>query len=91
MLALLPLFVLGALSAPLVMRRGRSGFAILALIPAVAFAWFVLHLPAAFSGKVYTMAVAWVPQLGLRFDVRIDALSAVMGLLVTGVGTLVLI
>lgn len=91
MLALLPMYIFGALCAPLIMRRGRLGFAILALIPALAFAWFALRLPEAFAGKVYTQAVAWVPQLGLRFDVRIDALSTVMGLLVTGVGTLVLV
>ncbi|MCI1963709.1 MAG: Na+/H+ antiporter subunit A [Ancrocorticia sp.] len=91
MLALMPLYIFGALCAPAVMRRGRMGFAVLSLIPALAFLWFVLRLPEAFAGKVYTLALAWVPQLGLRFDIRVDGLATVMGLIVTGVGALVLI
>lgn len=89
--ALLLLFVLGALCAPLVMNRGRLGFIFLSAIPGLATLWFLWQLPAAFRGEVYTQTVHWLPQLGFSFDVRIDALATVMALLVTGVGTLVLL
>ena len=89
--ALLLLFFLGALGAPVLMRRGRLGFIFLAGIPGIALLWFLMELPGAFRGEVYAAKVAWLPQLGFTFDVRIDALSLIMALLVTGVGTLVLL
>ena len=89
--ALLLLFFLGALCAPVLMRRGRLGFIFLAGIPGIALLWFLMELPGAFHGEVYARKVAWLPQLGFTFDVRIDALSLIMALLVTGVGTLVLL
>ncbi|MCF2706151.1 Na+/H+ antiporter subunit A [Arcanobacterium haemolyticum] len=88
--ALLCLFFVGALCAPIVLRKGRGGFAILALIPGIAFVWSLGHIPGAFRGGEYIEHYSWIPQLGLTFDVRIDALSAVMSLLVSGVGALVL-
>ncbi|MFT0847717.1 Na+/H+ antiporter subunit A [Actinomycetaceae bacterium L2_0104] len=89
--ALLLLFFLGALGAPALMKRGRLGFVFLAGIPGIALLWFLMELPQAFRGEVYVQKVAWLPQLGFTFDVRIDALSLIMALLVTGVGTLVLL
>lgn len=89
--ALLLLFVIGALCAPIVMNKGRLGFVFLSAIPGLATLWFAWQLPAAFRGDVYEQRVAWVPQLGFSLDVRIDALATVMGLLVTGIGTLVLL
>lgn len=90
MLAVLSLFFIGAVCAPSIMARGRAGFAILALIPALTFGWFTFQLVRAFDGEVYVSTINWLPQVGLNLDFRIDALSAVMALLVTGVGALVL-
>ena len=89
--ALLLLFVIGSLCAPIVMNRGRLGFAFLSAIPGIAMLWFLWQLPAAFRGQTYVQKVEWLPQLGFTFDVRVDALSTVMALLVTGVGALVLL
>ncbi len=89
--ALLLLFFLGALGAPALMKRGRLGFVFLAGIPGIALLWFLMELPRAFRGETYVQKVTWLPQLGFTFDVRIDALSLIMALLVTGVGTLVLL
>lgn len=91
MFLLLPLFFIGALLAPLVMRRGRLGFAVLALIPAVAFGWLATLIPRVAAGRPYTERIAWVPQLGMNLDVRIDALSLLLALIATGVGALVMI
>lgn len=89
--ALLLLFFLGALGAPALMKRGRLGFVFLAGIPGIALLWFLMELPQAFRGEAYVQKVTWLPQLGFTFDIRIDALSLIMALLVTGVGTLVLL
>lgn len=89
--ALLLLFFVGALVAPVIMKRGRLGFVFLAGIPGIALLWFATELPQAFRGEVHTQEVMWLPQLGFTFDMRVDALSLVMALLVTGVGTLVLL
>lgn len=91
MLVLLSLFFIGALCAPAIMSKGRTGFVILALIPAIACGWFILQVPQAINGEVYVSSVRWLPQIGLSLDFRVDALSTVMALLVTGVGSLVLL
>lgn len=64
--ALLLLFFLGALCAPVLMRRGRLGFIFLAGIPGIALLWFLMELPGAFHGEVYARKVAWLPNLVLR-------------------------
>lgn len=74
------------------MRQERLGFIFLAGIPGIALLWFLMELPGAFNAARSTLP-KWrgLPQLGFTFDVRIDALSLIMALLVTGVGTLVLL
>lgn len=91
MLWVLAFFVVGALGAPRLMRAGRLGFLVLAVIPAGAFAWLVVQGPRIVAGSVVTESVPWVPQMHVSVDVRIDALSWVLGLIVTGVGSLVLV
>jgi multicomponent Na+:H+ antiporter subunit A len=96
--ALIALFA-GASAAPWVIRRmGRSGFHVLAAIPAACFAWLVTTM------DVYTGAgqdgdgpdappatvIEWIPYLDFQLAFRMDALSALMSLLILGVGALVL-
>ena len=59
--ALLLLFVIGSLCAPIVMNRGRLGFAFLSAIPGIAMLWFLWQLPAAFRGQTYVQKVEWLP------------------------------
>ncbi|MDO5726560.1 MAG: proton-conducting transporter membrane subunit [Bowdeniella nasicola] len=83
--------IVAALFAPLIMRIGRRGFLVLALVPTVAFIWVVSHLPQVYAGEIPTETITWIPQLGLNFTFRLDVLSWVMALLVSGVGALVLV
>ena len=84
------LFVVGALCAPLVMQRGRFGFAILALLPAGTFLWLLSFIPRILRGDIYQQSLTWVPQLGMDLDIRIDTLGLLLALIATGVGAAVL-
>ncbi|MEM9983684.1 MAG: putative monovalent cation/H+ antiporter subunit A [Bacteroidota bacterium] len=43
------------------------------------------------AGEVWTETYAWAPSLGVELSFRLDGLSLLFGLLITGVGTLVFI
>jgi multicomponent Na+:H+ antiporter subunit A len=88
MLAILLAHAITAAVAPLLVYRwGRTAFYPLAVIPAASLIWVVLHWPA--PGNVSTVRRQWVPELSLNIDLRFDALSAIMAVLVLGIGALV--
>ncbi|WP_060874029.1 putative monovalent cation/H+ antiporter subunit A [Myroides odoratus] len=70
---------------------GRSKFTgLLTLIPLSLFIYFLSYLPKIQSGKeVMLFRNEWVPSLGIAFDFKLDGLSLLFSLLITGIGTLV--
>ncbi|MCJ0902287.1 Na+/H+ antiporter subunit A [Rhodococcus sp. ARC_M6] len=87
MLAILLAHAVAALLAPLVVRRfGRNGFFPLALVPLASLGWVIDKW-----GSVQTLHITWAPGLSMDIDFRFDALSAIMAVLVLGVGTLILV
>ena len=92
MLPLLAAHLVMALAAPaLVSWLGRRAYLVLALAPAAAAAWALLHTGAVERGDGPVETVTWVPGLNLDLAFRLDTLSWLMVLLVGGVGALVLI
>ncbi|WP_347059128.1 Na+/H+ antiporter subunit A [Blastococcus sp. HT6-30] len=92
MLAALLLHALAAVLAPVLVRWwGRQAFLVLALVPAAGFGWVLTRLPGVTGGGEVTETVPWVPALDLVVALRMDALALLFALLVTGVGTLVLL
>ena len=92
MIALLCAFALISLAIPALTRRvGSRVFFVTALIPAAAFVYTVLQTPAVLSGTPATENIPWISQLQLDLSFRVDALSWLMSLVVTGVGTLVML
>ena len=92
MLVLIGVHALTALVAPTLVRAlGRRAFALLALVPAAAFVWILTRLPIVLAGGRVEESVTWIPALGVDIAVRLDALSATLSLLVTGVGALVVL
>lgn len=92
MIALLCAFAIFSLVIPALTRRiGARVFFITALIPAGAFVYTVLQTPAVLSGTPAAENIPWISQLQLDFSFRMDALSWLMSLVVTGVGTLVML
>uniref|UniRef100_UPI004048F159 proton-conducting transporter transmembrane domain-containing protein n=1 Tax=Candidatus Roseilinea sp. TaxID=2838777 RepID=UPI004048F159 len=64
---------------------------VLAIAPAAAFIALAAQLLRLFQGEVLTWRVDWLPALGLSAGLYLDGLSALFGLIVTGIGALVLI
>ncbi|MBW2471897.1 MAG: DUF4040 domain-containing protein, partial [Deltaproteobacteria bacterium] len=89
--SVLILFTLAAL-APGLQRvlRERTG-TVLAVGPAALFGWFVTGLDDVTRGEAWVQSWSWVEELGIRFAFRLDGLSLLFALLVTGIGALVLV
>ncbi|MDW8350834.1 MAG: proton-conducting transporter membrane subunit [Anaerolineae bacterium] len=64
---------------------------LLAVAPASAFTAIVLHVPQITAGDALTWRIPWLPALGVEFAFYLDGLSALFGLIITGIGALVLI
>ncbi|WP_295013624.1 Na+/H+ antiporter subunit A [uncultured Microbacterium sp.] len=96
MLMLLAVFALGALLLPaLVHWIGARAFAVAALVPTAAFVHAALLTPqvleSAEDPRVTPQeSIDWIPQLGLSLSFRMDELSWLLALIVSGVGALVL-
>jgi len=64
---------------------------LLPLLPAILFLVFVIHIPFISSGNQQLQHISWVPTLGINFDFRLDGLSLLFSLLITGIGTAIFI
>ncbi len=89
--AVLSGFVLAFL-APTVHRLTRplSGW-VLALLPASIFAFFFLQIPGIAAGGVVREAIPWVSSFGVQLSFYLDGLSLVFALLISGIGTIIVI
>ncbi|NLC22490.1 MAG: Na(+)/H(+) antiporter subunit A, partial [Halomonadaceae bacterium] len=89
--ALLAGFVLAAF-APLLHRwfGSRTSF-VLALFPALLALWFLSQAPAVIAGETLYLQLDWVPSLGMSLSFYIDGLALLFALLITVIGTFVLI
>jgi len=81
-----------ALLAPFLSRKidDRAGW-FLAIAPLAAFVWFVSCIPLIARGEVIVESIAWVPALGVEVAMRLDGLSLLFALLITGIGTLIVL
>ncbi|MBB4289048.1 multicomponent Na+:H+ antiporter subunit A [Rhizobium leguminosarum] len=82
----------GALAAPFVIRIfGANGAWLLAIAPLLAFLHFLRFLPKIARGETVTGGYAWVPSYHLSFSWFLDGLSLAFVLLITGIGTLIVL
>ena len=89
MLAILLAHALAAAVAPLlVARMGRLAFYPLALVPFGSLIWVLARWPG--NGPGVRVDIPWVPELAMDIALRLDALAAIMSVLVLGIGSLVL-
>lgn len=92
MLILLGAFAVVPMVLPWLVRRiGARAFLFAALLPIVAFGHTAALTPAVLGGAIPYEVYDWIPPLGVQLSMRMDALSWMMALIVTGVGALVLI
>lgn len=82
----------GAIAAPWLHRvTPRYAGWIAALLPFALMIYFISLIPAVAGGEALRFSYSWVPSLGVDLSFRIDGLSLLFALLITGIGTLVLI
>lgn len=87
---LLP-FLAAIISPALVRVLGEKAAWLLALVPAGIFVNFSTYLAGVANGETYPMGLSWVPSLGANLSYYIDGLSLVFGLLISGIGTLIIL
>ncbi|MDK4025682.1 Na+/H+ antiporter subunit A [Staphylococcus pseudintermedius] len=91
MAVLLPLIF--AILIPILYRyykRIHLGWFVLP-IPVVLFAYFLSYIKPTMSGQFTEQSAAWMPQFGMNFDVYVDGLGLLFSLLITGIGSLVVL
>jgi multicomponent Na+:H+ antiporter subunit A len=92
MIASLAAFAVVALMTPLLTKwLGRWVFPLIALVPTAVFVLLLTWMPGVLAGDPVVEILPWIPQLGIALSFRIDALSLLLGLIVTGIGALVLV
>jgi len=85
------LFLVSAL-APMAHRAlGKRAGVVLAAAPALLFTGFARFLAPVAGGQALEESWPWVAGLGIRLAFRLDGLSLLFALLVTGIGALVLV
>lgn len=79
--------VIAALLAPVIIRYARAyGGVLLALVPFSACALLLSQVPLMADGGALIYHVEWFASLDTSFDLRLDGLSLLMGILIPGVG-----
>ncbi len=82
----------GALTAPWLHRwLGHAAGWVLALLPLGLAFYFASLLPEVVGGQTLRHSLAWVPSLGVNFSFYLDGLSLLFALLITGIGTFIVI
>ena len=71
-------------------RRVHTGWFVL-FLPLILFVYFIGKLPLVSDGGRIKQTVNWIPSLGINFDIVLDGLSLLFVLLITGIGTLVIL
>jgi multicomponent K+:H+ antiporter subunit A len=64
---------------------------LLALVPLSAFGLLLSYLPAISDGIALIWRIDWIPSIGLSLGLYLDELSVLFALLVTGIGTLIVV
>ena len=92
MLILLSICFIAALLAPWVYRvlPKYTGVALMAA-PLAMFAWLLTQVPEAMHGHPVEQSFQWVEKLGLELAFRLDGLSLLFALIISGIGALVLL
>ncbi|MDL1872766.1 putative monovalent cation/H+ antiporter subunit A [Deltaproteobacteria bacterium PRO3] len=88
---ILAVFALAALAPGLHRLQSKACAWILALGPLALFVYFLRFLGEVEPGWTFAEVRSWVPALGLELAFRLDGLSLLFALLITGIGTLIVV
>ncbi len=70
--------------------RGATGWFV-ALIPGALFVYFLTQLGTVAAGQPTTLVLEWVPSLDINLIFRMDGLGLLFALIISGVGTFIMI
>ena len=84
-------FVLGAFAPWLTRAVGERVHWLLALLPAGLVVYFAQYMPVIAAGETVRVASEWVPGLDVALSFYLDGLSLIFALLITGIGTLIVL
>lgn len=85
-------FIIAAI-VPFIYRRFTKihvGWFVL-LVPIFLLVMLARLIPSIAGGKTFIHTYEWIPHLGINFTTYLDGLSMIFGLLITGVGSLVIL
>lgn len=71
-------------------RRIHTGWFVL-ILPILLFTYFIQMLHITSNGRMLFSQAEWIPSLGMNFTVYVDGLSLLFALLITGIGSLVVL
>src|SRR5699024_6513597 len=60
-------------------------------VPILLFIALARYIPAIARGKTFTSTMEWIPSYGIDFTTYLDGLSMIFALLITGIGSLVVL
>jgi multicomponent Na+:H+ antiporter subunit A len=88
-IAVLSGFVFAAL-LPLISRYARKTVPLIfSALPIVLFFFFISSLPLIKNGNTWISYHSWIPSFGIDLSFRLDGLSMLFALMITGIGALV--
>lgn len=71
-------------------RRIHTGWLIL-FLPILLFAYFFRYISVTKQGDTVTESISWIPSLQIGIDFYVDGLGLLFALLITGIGSLVIL
>ncbi|MER2047926.1 MAG: proton-conducting transporter membrane subunit, partial [Solibacillus sp.] len=84
---------LAAALIPLIYRKFKNihlGWFVL-LVPVALFSLLATYIPRIANGEVFIRTFEWIPTFGINITTYLDGLSMIFSLLITGVGSLVIL
>ena len=84
---------IAALCIPLLSRRQENihlGWFVL-VVPVFLFSLLATYIPRIANGETFVKTFEWIPSFGINITTYLDGLSMIFGLLITGVGSLVIL
>lgn len=79
------------LSFPLHRLTPRYSGIVLSFFPLLCFIWFLQRHFDLNQGAVFKEEYSWFTSLGVSFDLYLDGLSILMGILITGIGSVIVV
>lgn len=64
---------------------------IVSILPISLFVYFCTFLPEISEGQTFFQHTTWIPSMGINLDFKLDGLSLLFSLLITGIGSLVFV